>query len=79
MPVYMPFCFNCKHLLHKDKERREFLCKAFPFEDGIPLSILIGKEKHNYVKENQEGNYVFDPDKVKKWVSFLIIFLFSQS
>ena len=50
--MYESQCTTCKHF-HAD----DYYCRAFP--DGIPDSILSGKQKHDNVLKSQVGEYVY--------------------
>ena len=53
---YIP-CLNCKHLFLNKKRK----CKAFP--DGIPQSILEGKNNHTEPLSEQNNKIVFEEVK----------------
>jgi hypothetical protein len=45
-------CMWCKHL-------RDLNCTCEAFPNGIPVIFLSGKEKHNSIVANQQGNIIF--------------------
>lgn len=51
--LYGSQCARCKHF-HGD----DYYCPAYP--NGIPAELLSGKENHNSVKHDQEGDAVFE-------------------
>ena len=54
-----PMCAFCVHFNRFEPEG--FTCKAFP--KGIPEEIIEGIERHEAVREDQEGELVFEPRK----------------
>jgi hypothetical protein len=53
--VYSSPCSICKHF-----QRDDFYCPAYP--EGIPDSLLSGKEQHNQVRKDQKGTTIFEED-----------------
>lgn len=58
-PIFI-VCDFCKNITEKKKT-----CKAFP--NGIPRSILEGKNEHTSPIPGQIGSYIYTPinDKIK--------------
>jgi len=65
-------CFSCKHFKElkkiKEEENSEdvfvFICPAYP--GGIPEEIRGKKNSHLFVREDQFGEFTFEPIEDEK-------------
>lgn len=57
--IRIPKCYSCKHF---NTNKRS--CSAFPME--IPSSILSGIHNHIFIRYNQQGNFVYEPNQISR-------------
>lgn len=53
-PIFSPVCTLCAWMI----DLGEKTCRAYP--EGVPIDIWVGDTKHDSVRTDQVGDYVYE-------------------